>query len=274
MRTLIRLAFGILASIALESSQIAWAQECTRGNNSSVTDDYFFEASTDQGAVGDFAAIDVSLSIVKYHERLNGFIIVGCYDPALAELIETPSYAELFDQVAPLYNFFTLGQQRPGGRRGFVLYGSFRTGDVERMVGSGQLPIMTLFFRLKGKSGEAFAIDFCDGEFKNRVGSCVDNTLLYSEGVGNQRQIEARSTRHVQGQIRILPGPPTRTELPSIPPDAKVYDQSPSAEETAARFEVVGSVATPGSTEVPVRVFITSAHFPRFLMAISVGHNS
>jgi len=277
------LVIGILALITFEGSKSARCQECKRGKYDALTDDFSIRASSDQGAVGDVVAVDVSLSIEKYHDRPYGFSVVGCYDSAVADLVETPSYSELFGQVAVLYDFFALGvppgPQKPDHGRGFLLFGNFRADNVENLILAGELPIMTLYFRLKGTPGGSFTVDFCDGQFRNTVASCVDNTLLYASDPETKNPLDARSNRHVGGKIRILPGPPTRTELPSIPPDAKVYDQSPSAEETAARFEVVGSVATPGSTEVPVRVFIASAYefsgfsismkFPKEFLAIA-----
>jgi hypothetical protein len=113
--------------------------------------------SSDQGAVGDLVAVDLSLTITKSHPGLYGLSIIGCHDEAVADLIEQPLYASYFAKRSSDYHFFPLGgavgPQKAGGGQGFAL-----STDLGRKVGEnlpiGQsIPIMTLFFKLKGKPG-------------------------------------------------------------------------------------------------------------------------
>ncbi len=121
-------------------------------------------------------------------------------------------------------------------------------------------PLMTLFFRLKGGVGDSFPLRFCDYQVEN--GACLNNTLYYipkdEVSPPGSKQLIALSTRHVPGEIRVLAGEPTRPDPPALPPNAKVYDDPPTAENADIRFELTGSVARPGDKDVPLRLYITS----------------
>src|SRR5215510_5155919 len=73
-----------------------------------ITDDFFFAASSDQGAVGDVVAIDISLMAENPRQDLAGISVVGKFDNSRAELIGQPLYSEAFDRLSALSFFYHL----------------------------------------------------------------------------------------------------------------------------------------------------------------------
>jgi hypothetical protein len=119
---------------------------------------------------------------------------------------------------------------------------------------------MTAYFRIKGAPGERSLVRLCDGALEVRgTGSCERNFLLY-EGESVFESVYARSTRHVSGQVAVIPGPATHPDPPSLPPDAEAYPEAPTAETAGIRFELSGAVAQPGARDVPLEVHVTSNH--------------
>ena len=229
------------------------------------TDDYRFIASSDQGAVGDVVAVEISLVIDELHDRLIAFSVIGCYDPEKAELLDPPLHSEWFDTVAYITNVRRLGeapapQSLDGESRGFFIDANLRSDVVDLLVEEGSpLPILTLFFRLKGEPGDSFQVRFCDEEFYffgQPGSSCLRSYLYYVPSSAGQ--LVALSGRHVPGEVRILEGEATRLEPPDLPPQAKVYDEAPTPETANVLFEVTGAVAAPGETGVPIDLYITS----------------
>jgi hypothetical protein len=74
-------------------------------------------------------------------------------------------------------------------------------------LASRPFPVMTLYFRLKGPPGTSTPIWFCDRDF-SIYNVCFVN-YLYSISPSGEHLI-ALSTRHRAGELRILPGEPTR----------------------------------------------------------------
>src|SRR2546426_4697120 len=133
---------NVLILVAVISSLLMplWSQaQCPLGAYNRLTNDFYFSASSDQGAVGDVVAIDVALTITKAHPGLAGFVLIGCHDGAIADLLTQPRYSAYFDQIGSDYHFFpwggAVGPQRPGGGKGFLLSAS-----LGRTVGEG-LPV-------------------------------------------------------------------------------------------------------------------------------------
>lgn len=258
-----------------------------------ITDNFFFSASSDQGAVGDVVGIDVSLTVEPWipHD-LIGFQAILCFDGDKVELVGSPVFTEYYDVLA----YMTLmanevGGENPGprhvqGENGFQLAAAVgKEVAQDLLAGGAAVPLLTLFFRLKGVSGDAAEIRFCDGEFTitpqgTQGCSCVRNQLMYLHSPQQHPpNFTALSTRHEPGLVRILPGEATRTEIPDLQPSAKVYPEVPTAEGTEIRFELTGALTHPGAREVPMDLFITSSHeftsyslsltFPPELVAIA-----
>ena len=245
-----RSLFSFLFSLSLHAAE----PPCTDDLYDRVTDDYYFTASSPTGAVGDVVAVELSLTIERRvpDYNLGGFVIVGCYDESIAELIADPLSSPEFDSAVFASFFHRLGEGtptaavvRPGGGLGFLLGGVFPTPDVLRDGVS--TPLATLFFRLKGPPGRVAEVRFCDKEFRHvQHGSCESNFLVYGR-LQPPINVNALSTRHVAGALTVVEGPPTHPDLPVIPPTAKVYPTAPAPEDAAVLFELSGAVASPGT---------------------------
>ena len=256
------------------------AQECTFSSTMVVTDDFFFAASGDQGAVGDVVGVEISLQVSVLKPWLVGFGLVGCFDAEKMELLDAVAYSEEFHDLCFISYYYHLGEREVGPQRspageGFSLGGNFRREVVEPYLGSpNPVPLMTLFFRLVGEPGDVTRVSFCDAEFEFQTWQrpCLVNYLYHVPSEGQGPQMEAMSKRHMDAEIRILPGPVTRPEPPPVPPDAAVYEDAPGPDEVSARFELTGAVALPGERGVPLDLYITSAReFSGFIAGIVFG---
>ena len=116
------------------------------------------------------------------------------------------------------------------------------------------------------------SIEFCDHLAAGGSGSCLNSELDCFPRDGDPpgtKQLMAPSTRHVPGEIRILPGEPTRPDPPALPPTAMVYDEPPTAQTADIRFELTGSMARPGDRDIPLRHYITSnVEYSGFLVGL------
>jgi hypothetical protein len=236
------------------------AQDCPLGPLEKLTDDFTFAASSDQGAVGDVVAIDITLTAHNPRQDLTSFDIVGCYDDSKAELLGDPQYSSFFDNARPA--IATFRRLKKEGAAGFHLWVVAMNRDVmaKFFPSTTPFPVMTLYFRLKGVPGDSFNVSFCDKTF-TLAGSCLWNVLSYfprDDELHPPPVMHALSTQHVAGEVRILPGPATRTSPPAQPPTAKVYPEPPSEVTANIQFELTGAVAKPGAKEIPLDVFITS----------------
>lgn len=237
---------------------LTFALDCPLHGSLQVTDDFSFIASSDDGAAGDVVAIDFSLSASNPRQDLSSLIIVGCYDAAKADLIGDPEYSSYYDSVAFMSTFYRKERE---GKTGFQLFAGINKDKIANFIPStSPFPIMTLYFQLKGVAGDSFSVEFCDKTF-SAGGGCAWNELYYSSP-GTvldpaPRILAALSTRHVPGEVHILPGPPTRTK-PQQAPLARVYAEPPTADTAKIAFELTGAVAKPDAKEVPLDLYITS----------------
>jgi hypothetical protein len=230
--------------------------DCPLGVLDKVTDDFYFTASSAQGAVGDIVAIDIGIVVEHVHGDFVSISAVGCFDNTKAELVGSPQHSGFFDRVAFMSEYYTLPQgiENP---QGFRLSGVIRDSELGGAFPSTDpVPLATLFFRVRGEPGEALSVDFCD--FRSASG-CIRPKIYYSTDT-ERRSLNALSTRHVPGEIRILPGEPTNTEPPPLPPPVKVYDEEPTRDAAEIRFELTGAVVQPETRGVPLDLFITSNH--------------
>jgi len=265
----------------LSSLAVLAAEDCNVGRFSKYTNDFFFAASSDQGAVGDIVAIDIGMTVENPREDMAGTFSVLCYDGSQLEALPTPRYSEASDSIAYLTQVSHLGEGRPGpkhpdGLSGILFQTYVHTEVAKALFPSEQsFPWVTLYFRVIGSVDTTAEIRFCDNEFVGPQNVCLRNNLFYvpREGDRESEYLNAASTRHVAGQVRILPGPPTKPDVPSLPPDAKVYAELPTRETADIRFESTGGVVHPGSTDVPVHVYVTSNYeWSGFSLAMRFPH--
>jgi hypothetical protein len=247
----------------------ATAQACVPDSTAIYSNHFFFSASSDQGAHGDIVAVDIALTLLDPQLELEGregmspepfdFTAVGCYDHRSLEfLAEAPS--DWYEQFALLPNFFAYPgtDQQPEGR--FVMSAAIYRDAPSAFLASGAaFPLMTLYFRVAGEAATSADIRFCDDVLLGRL--CTGNNLDYYNVPGSSPStVRTRSTLHHPGTVRILPGEATRTELPDLPPLAKVYDEAPNAESAQIRFELSGPpTALPGQEDIRFELWVTSA---------------
>ncbi|MBI4606339.1 MAG: hypothetical protein HY721_30610 [Planctomycetes bacterium] len=238
-------------------SGVAGSQDCPLGPFEEVTDDFYFTASSDQGAVGDVVAVDISLTIEQLHGYMIGFSARGCYDSSKADLLGQPVYSEIFDQLTPVASeFVVLPPEEGTTTRLFNLNGVTNNEVLGKLFPSADpVHLATVFFRLKGVPGDAPKVEFCD--FRRKGPGCIRSSLYYAPD-GKQERLVAFSTRHGAGELRTLPGEPTRPDPPALPPGAKIYPEPPTAENASIVFELTGAVARPGDPDVPLGLYVTS----------------
>jgi hypothetical protein len=245
--------------------------ECTIGGYDAVTDDFFYSATSHEGAVGDVIGVEVALTVEALHgEAPRFFSVVASYDDAKADLLGLPIYSSFYLD----FGLFPMIRELDGiksltGRKGFGFDSSIQQQGrqflEETIAGGGPalVPLFTVYFRLKGAPGDAFQIRFADDEFAWVNGSCIMNQVNYN-------QLYVRSTRHVHGEIGIIEGEPTHPEAPPLPPAAKVYAEAPTPEEADITFELTGGTVHPGQKDFPVDFYITANYeFTGYALAVT-----
>lgn len=253
-----------------------------------VTDHFHFSLTSAEGATGDIVAVDVSLSVDSAPNDgwyLIGITAVICYDGRDLELAAEPAFSEEHDR----YFYFTYGGRLGSAavfdplstKAGYEL-DLAPTGEAKELLRQpgATIPVCTFFFRVLAAPGSVVPIRFCDGEFCYAPPyGCMPRVNELSYITGFRSGVLARSTRHVPGTIRVLPGEPTQTELPELPPSAKVYSEAPTAETAQIHFEIPQAIARPGQRGVAVEVYVTASHefcgysvaleFPKELVSVS-----
>ncbi|MBI4607322.1 MAG: hypothetical protein HY721_35600 [Planctomycetes bacterium] len=255
MKTLVA---GLLALVPL--AQAFPQEDCFWGWYDQVTDDWYFLASSAQGAVGDVVAIDVSLVAGNPRKDLTGYAVTCCYDGSALEYLGDPEYTPLHEELV-LFPWEGELLEGPPPQKGLALGGSFSDPVAEKYFPNEEpAHLLTLYFRVLGSPGTVTAIRFCEGRFDPK-NACRGNRLRYIPRRTDPEQLpflDARSTRHVPGEVRVLAGEPTQPDRPASPPLAKVYPEPPTPETARIHFEMTGAAARPGSLAVPVDVYVTS----------------
>ena len=261
------LASSVLGVLVLACFAPLNGQECQNGLYYQFTDHFYFTASSDQGAVGDVVGVDILLTVESPISGLNLFALTAaiCYDQSRLDFFEEAYYTTEFDQIAgsSFLRHSEITPLSPPPAGGVLLNATVRRGAAEKFFASPQpVHLVTLFFRIKGDPKGTTLVRFCDDELRSlNSQSCLRSVVSYSgtDGPGGPLiLLYAQSTRHVPATIRILEGEPTRTEPPQVPPNAKTYDEPPTAESAGIRFELSGGVAQPGGDQVPLELYATS----------------
>jgi hypothetical protein len=261
LRTISR--FALTAAFFFSFPGLAPGQEhpCPTNRFHRVTDDFYFTASSDQGARGDVVAVDLFLTSVSPRQDLFHIGLAACYDATKAELLPSAAYTPAFDALAFRSSFLPLEQAGQGGFRLTLAVHPDRVAGL--LPTPGPLHLATVFFRLLGSPGQSFRVEFCDNLFRSGDGpqfACYNNVMAYvpRRPDAAEEQVHALSTLHQPGEIRILDGPPTHPDPPSLPPVARVYPERPTADSAAIHFDLSGAVVRPGTREVPLELHATS----------------
>ncbi|MBI4586503.1 MAG: hypothetical protein HY717_21035 [Planctomycetes bacterium] len=229
------------------------------------TDKYWLEMESASGAAGDVAGVSLIL-----HSQLENFGWLGaqvtvCHDPAVAEIVGEPIYSADFlsllgaggVQFHPVDEGTAPSEADKRGH-GFILNIHFSPEAYNARFPSPEtLPVATVFYRLKGKPGEASPLSFCDGSLALWASRCNHNFIHIYNGEHHQGT-SFLSTSNRPGLLTIHDGPATHPDRPPAPPEAKVYSQLPSPEEMNFRVRITGGWARPGDREVPVEVHVSA----------------
>lgn len=232
------------------------------------TNEFYFGASSTDGAPGEVVGLDLSLTIQQFHpDFLNGAALVAAYNPGLAELLGEPVYAEDFWEFGGPPFFFELAEVE--GLKGFlIVLPTTIHADSNRNKFLGiPIKIGTVYFRLHGSPGSTLELKFLDDVLGGALNQCVRSLIHYRDRVTHRGKFTAYSTKHVAGLVPIVDREPIRTEPPPLPPNAKVYSEPLTDQTAGVRYELSAGLAKPGDS-VPVDFFITSNYeFVGYLMA-------
>ena len=264
MRPAFPMRIGVLAlPVLLAATSGGHGQDCI--HTITLFDDFAFRASSDHGAVGDVVAIELSLRVENLHGGIYYYSMNIAYDDMVVEPIGAGQFSEIHEQLVlwELSNQIPEDYRLPGVHgKALSISALFAPFMVDDYFEAGNiLPIATIYFRLVGQPGESSLIRFSDGEFKwpGNLNPCIENSVGFYN-TKRDAYINARSIQNIPGEIRIVPGEATHTEVPSSPPLAKVYSVPPSPETANVYFELTGGNVRPGAIEVPVNLFVTSKY--------------
>ncbi len=254
--------FGLTGSVAIAQ------EDCQRGAFSRYTDDLYLSASSASVAVGDVVPIEVSLTVEGLHGQLSGGAVFAAYDPEVLEIVSEPRLSDIVESFTYQSYFARLNANFVGSRTGatgFVLALSFLDSEATAIFAESlPVPLATLYFRVKGKPGDFAEIRFTDSDFVTPTGACQRNSFIYhynchpyNDTLICSDELIALSSLHRSGAVWVLPGEPTQTEPPPLPPLATVYTWPPDPESAHIQFALSGGTVRPGS-QIPLELSITS----------------
>jgi len=225
-----------------------------------MTSQFWFQAESASGASGDVVGVTITLHYApEFVFEFDDMYLAVCHDPSMAELVGGPVYSEEFLARDPLsMTFVSVREDRNPRHKGYGFYGNFGA-MVDKSSIAGELPLMTVYYRLIGAAGETSEVSFCDGEFlKFGPGTCNFS------GIHDLRILPVRwyppllSTGNRNGTLTIVEGPATHPDRPPEPPEAVVYPEVPASEEVNLRVRIGNGFALPGDRAVPIDVFVTA----------------
>jgi hypothetical protein len=240
------------------------AQSCppTDGSTEIIyTDTYSLSVGSAEGAVGDVVAVPVVLQSNLVTHGFVSIVLTVCHDPQVAEMVGAPAYTEEFLSILSsggvvvwTVNDEDSTAEIPQVGHGAIIYANLNKEAYEaRFPSDIPLPMMTLYYRIRGNVGSVGAFRFCDGELERGRSYCNYNFIVSISPAGDSA--EYVSTEKTGGTLTVLPGPATHPDVPPQPPEATVYPVLPGPEETNFRVRVEGATALPGTTEVPIEVY-------------------
>lgn len=224
------------------------------------TDDFFLEAQSASGAVGDVVGVQVLFHSRVVNVGWVSLYLAICHDPEVAELVGAPSFTDEYISL--------LG---PGGAQSYRVDdtlafhhkgdGVLVNSDFDRFAYSARLPsdtpvpMMTLYYRIKGTPGRTGTVSFCDGVLERANATCNFNYMYTYNFEGSFNYL---STHDVSATLTVLEGPATHPDRPPEPPKAKIYPEVPTDSAVNFRVRITGANAAPGNHGVPVEVYVSS----------------
>jgi hypothetical protein len=190
--------------------------------------------------------------------------MLACYNSSAVEIVRSePRWSEVAEDSFWKTGASTGGMTRTGAST-FHLVGNFTKEAAGVHFPSEELfPIGTVYFRVIAEKREPIQIEFCQAWIQagDAVG-CFQSWVLYSiEPEVDSRgynYVYAQSRHHIDGEIQVLDGPPTHTEIPPEPTPARIYPTAPTRETAAIVFEHGGAVVRAGAEEAAIDIYVTS----------------
>ena len=264
---------GVVVLLSLPTSPLLLAAElrcedyflCPADFNTHAecqTSKYWFEVESASGARGDVVGVTYSLHYApEFNSEFSSVELVVCHDPTKAEIVGKPVYADEIMARTPHYIDFSAIREGAEPRfrgNGFHSYIFF----ADRSPVVGEMPLMTVYYRILGASGQTADIAFCDGQslqFGLRPGSgleCNFNRIHNAWDLDFPSPFLSSANRN--GTLTILDGPATHPDRPPEPPDAMVYSEPLTSEDVNLQVRIAGALASPGDRAVPIEVFVTA----------------
>jgi len=232
------------------------------------------------GVAGDVVGVTLAMQ-PKPNMAIIGFPlmdVVVCHDPKVAELARLPDgtlrQPDYTDEFLPLMgqgsSFLEVNEDRaaPGTQTGHgFIFEVFFDPDVfatrfpaPYTAPPEWLPIMTVYYKLKGEPGESAPLEFCDYSLKRYHLQCNYNHIYSDEDlVGNQVIAFDYLPENTPGTLfmKPRPGAPGRAGVPGSPPEARVYPQPLTPQEAGFQVTLSNCSHVPGGLAA-VDVFVRS----------------
>ena len=227
------------------------------------TDTYRLVATSVSGAKGDVVPVTLWLYSNLENPGWISFSASICHNPDLVELVGEPEFSDEFATLLGVGGALYFPVDEAVDSRNHVGYGFLLAVHLhpleynERFPSQLPVPIGTVYYRLKGEPGDQAEISFCNGELVRFNAVCNTNNL---HGHNDERPQGWTfiSTKNENGVLTVTEGPVTQPDRPPALPQAKIYPELPSDEEINFQIRIPAQAARPGSTEVPIDVFVSA----------------
>ena len=187
----------LLLSLICPCAALAGGEEpCEIANSARQTDNFYFSASSAEGAVGDVVPVDISLTVDEWRDHdLFGFEMVCCFDQSKMELVGAPVFSEYYDELVYItWAANPVGGENPGenlprhvsGQAGFLLDGAVVPSAAQALLSEGNpFQLLTLYFRILGTPGDGAEVRILrprDHLPKRHVRDEIPSTMMRTQG--------------------------------------------------------------------------------------------
>jgi hypothetical protein len=220
------------------------------------TDEFWFEADSASGAQGDVLGVRFTLKAEPDFEfPLGGIDIAVCHDPSIAEVVGEPIFSEEILSRSPAQiAFFPIDHSLdPVNHTGYGFLGFFLA-MRSRIPMAAEIPLMTVFYRLKGEPGSVSNLSFCSDSLEIFRSRCNPNRIAD----GATGMLELYPLHNQPGVLSVVDGLPTHPDRPPEPPEATIYPDPLSKEQVNFRVRISEAAALPGEHHIPVAVFVSA----------------
>ena len=232
-----------------------------------VQPSYSMTIGSAAGVAGDVVGVTLAMQ-PKPDMAIIGYPlldVVVCHDPTVAELVPMPERPNLTDEFELLVgggaSFLEVNEDTapPGTQtgHGFILEVFFAPDKFSTRFPAPYpsspppepVPIMTVYYKLKGNPGESTTLEFCDDSLKINHLLCNYNHINSYEWPNDKGEVPTFDylSENTPGTLSIKPRPatPQRTEVPAYP-EAITYKDPPTPEEAGFQVTIKNCSHVPG----------------------------